>query len=223
MVGVITGWDILGHPVSTIQCFGWRVFFRAVLPRREQTFLGLLQDAGFFREAGLQVSSILERCIALEIRAKRIYEVFAKAFVNQGLVGAFFGGMAEQEQYHADLLQICRSASLRGGWQANLFNPWQEYLPRLEQQMEVVEADVRQIDSVDDALRLTIRIESSEVNKVFHAALAASDAAFVKKLRPFREAMEAHMTYIVERIPQLAPHLMLECRELRSTFFQVHR
>jgi hypothetical protein len=225
MVGAITSWDVFAHPVSTIQCFGWRVFFRAVLPssRREQTFLGLLQDAGFFRETGSEVSAILDRCIDLEIRAKHVYAAFAKRFAEQGLPGPFFAGLAEQEQYHADLLQVCRSAALRGNWRANLFNPWQDYLPRLQQQMDAVEADARRIDSLEDALRLTIRIESSEVNQVFAGALAASDAAFVHKLRPFREAMEAHMIYLAERIPELAPELMLDCREMRMKFPRVCR
>ena len=82
--------------------------------------------------------------------------------------------------------------------------------------MDAAEAAVYQIGSVDDALQLVIQVESSEVNQVFYAALAATDSAFVKKLKPFQEAMEAHMTYIVERIPQLSPHLMLACRELRA-------
>ncbi len=126
--------------------------------------------------------------------------------------------MADQEQYHADLLEVCRATALRSGWKANLFNPWQDYLPRLEQQMDAAEASVYQIGSVEDALRLVIQIESSEVNKVFRAALAATDAAFVKRLKPFQEAMEAHMSYIVERLPQLSPQLVLDTRELRAEF-----
>lgn len=223
MVGAITSRDILAHPIATVRCFGWGVFFRAVLPRREQTFLGLLQETGYFRATGSEVSGILERCIALEIRAKRIYERFARTFIGQGLAGPFFSGLAEQEQFHADLLQVCRSAALRGNWRANLFNPWQDYLPRLEQQLDAVEDEVGRIESLQDALRLTIRVESSEVNEVFHAAMAASDAAFVHRLRPFREAMEAHMAYLGERIPELAPELMLECREMRTKFPRVHR
>ena len=50
--------------------------------------------------------------------------------------------------------------------------------PRLEQQMDAAEAAVREIRSVEDALRLTIQIESSEVNEVFPAALAATDATW---------------------------------------------
>jgi hypothetical protein len=218
MVGVIRGWDVLAHPMATIGCFGWRVFFQAVAPRQTKTFLSLLSSSGGGNATISGVPTILDRCINLELRAKRIYTILGKALEDQNLVGVFFAAMAEQEQHHADLLAVCRFAAVRGGWRANLFNPWQDYLPRLEKQMDNAEADVRKLDSNDAALRLVIEIESSEINEVFDAALAASDAAFVKKLRPFKEAMEAHMSYIVERIPQLSPSLMLATRELRARF-----
>ena len=218
MVGVINHWDILAHPVTTIRCFGWQVFFRAIGPWHGKPFLSLLRSVGFLKTADSNVSTILERCIGLELRAKRIYAALAKAFSEEGLVGPFFAGLADQEQDHADLLQLCRAAAARGGWTANLFNPWQAYLPRLEQQMDATEAAVREIGSVDDALRLVIQVESSEINEVFNAALAATDSAFVKQLRPFKKAMEAHMSYIMERLPELSPQLMLACRELRARF-----
>ena len=219
MVGVITSWDILAHPITTIQYFGWRVFFKAVVPWHEQPFLSVLRDAGFFGPAVSTVPTILERCIALELRAKRIYMALAKAFSDDAEVGEFFAGLAEQEQHHADLLEVCRAAALRCGWKAHLFNPWQDYLPRLEQQMEAAEAtSIYEIGSVEDALWLVIQIECSEINQVFSAALMATDAAFVKKLKPFREVMEAHMAHIVERLPELSPHMTMACRELRAIF-----
>ena len=218
MVGVITSWDVLAHPVSTVQCFGWRVFFRAVVPWHEETFLSVLQDAGCFGAAVATVPTILDRCIALELRAKHVYKAFAKTFVNDDLAEPFFSGLAEQEQHHADLLSVCRTAAIRNGWKVHLFNPWQDYLPRLEQQMESAEATVPAIHTIEDALRLVIELESSEINSVFEAALAATDAAFVKRLKPFRETMVAHMTHIVERIPALAPQMMFACRELRAKF-----
>ena len=218
MVGVITSGDILAHPLATIRCFGWQVFFKAIAPWHSAPFLSLVRDAGFLAPSVSSVPTILERCIALELRAQRIYKVLAKAFDDQGLVGPFFAGLVEQEQYHADLLEICRAAAIRGVWKANLFNPWQDYLPRLEQQMDAAEAAIRQIDSVEAALRLVIQVESSEINEVFPAALAATDAAFVKRLRPFQQAMEAHMAYLVERIPELCPTLTLRMRELRAKF-----
>jgi hypothetical protein len=221
MVGVITSLDILAHPMATIRSFGWLVFFKAVIPWRRTPFLSLLRDAGFLTPSVSSLPTILERCIGLELRAKWIYGVITKALCDEGLVGQFFAGLAMQEQYHVDLLEVARAAAIRGKWRANLFNPWQDYLPRLEKEMEAAKAAMRGIDSIDAALRLVIQIESSEINQVFSAALAATDAAFVKKLTPFQKAMESHMSYIVERLPELSPKLMLACRELRARFPQV--
>jgi hypothetical protein len=223
MVGVITHWDVLGHPVATIRCFGWPIFFRAASAWQGKTFLDLLRQAGWLGAATPTGPKILERCIGLELRAKRIYQTLAKAFSDQGLVEPFFAGLIEQEQYHADLLGIARAASTRSGWKANIFNPWQEYLPRLEQQMEAAEAAVASLDSVEAALQLVIQIESSEINQVFYAALAATDAAFIKKLKPFREAMEAHMSYLAERLSELSPQLKAASSELRGRFPRVPR
>jgi hypothetical protein len=218
MVGVIRGWDVLTHPVVTIRCFGWRVFFRAIAPWQANTFLSLVRPAVSAKAACSKVPGILERCINLELRAKRIYTVLGKALRDQGLVGPFFAGLAEQEQYHADLLDLCRAAAVRGNWKASVFNPWETYLPRLEQQMESSEEALSHIDSIDAALQMVIQIESSEINGVFRAAIAATDAPFVRKLKPFRKTMEAHMSYIVERLPQLSPNLTLACREFRARF-----
>jgi hypothetical protein len=218
MVGAITGWDILAHPVATIRCFGWHVFLRAVAPWQGKAFLSLLPPAAFTDHMALDVNTILERCIDLELRAKRIYRTVASALDDQGLVAPFFNGLADQEQYHADLLAVCQSAVVRSGWSMSVFSPWHDYLPRLEQQMKVAEAAVHEIHSVDAALQLVIQIESSEINPVFRAAIAATNAGFVKRLRPFQEAVDAHMLHIVERLPQLSPRFMPACRELRAKY-----
>jgi hypothetical protein len=220
MVGVIRTWDILAHPIVTIRCFGWPIFFRAVFAGHDQTFLSLLHGMA---APSAEVSSLLQRCIDLELRAKRIYAAFAKAFTGYGLVAPFFGVLAKEEQEHADLLELCRAVAMRGQWRMNLFNPWLNSLPRLEQQMEKVEALVYKIDSVDAALELVLQIESSEINQVFYAALAATDGAFVKRLKPFREAMEVHMSYILERLPELSPRLLRSCGELRTRFPRMQR
>jgi hypothetical protein len=220
MVGVITGWDVLSHPVVTVRCFGWRIFFRAVVPWQGRTFLSLLQPAAFSRPANSNVQTILERCVALELRAMRIYSVLAEAYDDQESVGPFFAALARQEQCHADLLEVARVAAIRRGWTTSMFSPVQDYLPRLEREMEAAEWAVREIDSIDAAFRLVIQIESSEINQVFNTALAATDTAFVKRLRPFKEAMESHISYIVKRIPPLSPNLTMLSRELRARFPQ---
>ena len=46
-------------------------------------------------------------------------------------------------------LAVYRATSIRTGWKANVFSPWQDYLPRLEKMMDDVEATVRQIDTIE--------------------------------------------------------------------------
>ena len=87
MIGVINHWDILAHPVVTIRCFGWGVFFRAIGPWQSRPFLSLLRDAGYFGTAVSKVPTILQRCVGLELRAKRIYKVLAEAFADEGWWG----------------------------------------------------------------------------------------------------------------------------------------
>ncbi len=221
MTGVIRNWDILSHPIVTIQCFGWRIFFRAVFSRQEKSFLSLLQDVHFFGMVSSKVPPLVDRCIELELRAMHIYRVFAKAFAKMGSAWQFFEALARQEQEHANLLELCRMAASRGGWKLNYFNPWQEFIPRLERQMKESEVSVYNIGTLDEALRLVVQIESSEINQVFQAVLAASDSSFVKKLKPFQKAMEMHMIYITEWLPELAPHMMMVSRELRAKFPRV--
>ena len=121
MLGVITSRDVLLHPIATIRCFGWGIFFRAVSPWHEKTFLALLRDADFFGAASSQIPELLRRCVELELRAKRIYAALAEGFVNLGSIGRFFETLALEEQDHADLLELCRAAAIRGGWKANYF------------------------------------------------------------------------------------------------------
>lgn len=221
MVGVITSRDVLLHPFATVRCFGWGIFFRAVFPWHDKPFLSLLQEGGFFQDTTPKLSALLGRCIELELRAKRIYTALAKTLIEKRSVTQFFEILARQEQDHADLLEVCRTAASRGGWKTNLFHPLQEFVPRLERRMDEVEASAYPVGCLDDALRMVIQIEASEVNQVFQAVLAASDSAFVKRLKPFRDATQTHMAYICQRIPEFAPHLLPACRELSAKYPRV--
>jgi hypothetical protein len=84
--------------------------------------------------------------------------------------------------------------------------------------MTATEDTVPGVDSIQAALQMVVQTETSEINQVFSAALAATDSAFVKRLRPFQQAMEAHLTYIVKRLPKLSPNMSSACRELRTRF-----
>lgn len=219
MIGVIRASDVLFHPIATIRCFGWRVFFKAVFPWHDKTFLSLLQDARFF-EAAAKAPAPLEQCIRLELAAMRIYTAFAEVFAATAPAHKFFEELAWQEQDHADLLEICRSLAAHGTWRADRFARWQEHATRLEQQMQELEASLRSIDDLEIALQVVIRIEASEINQIFRGILAATDAGFVKKIKAFRDAMRNHIAYVCKSIPELAPAMMPACRELRMRFLQ---
>jgi hypothetical protein len=218
MIGVITTRDILVHPIITIRCFGWQVFFRALFVGHKQTFLSLLPQVGTAKETASRLSTLIDRCVDLELRAKGIYVAFARTFADRPEAGRFFDALAQQEQSHADLLMLCKAAARQAGWMAECHNPWEDYLPCLEQQMQDVETALRDVGSLEDALRLVVQIESGEVNRVFQGVLATSAPTLAKKLTAFREAMESHIDYIVVRLPELAPRFTLATRELRALF-----
>jgi hypothetical protein len=216
MVGVIRKRDILAHPVVTIRCFGWLVFFKALTAARGQTFLSLLREAGVLRPATIEIPELLGHCVELELRAQRIYEELAQRFADRGPVRRFFQTLAEQEQSHAELLELCRETASRAGWLEERFAAWRDAVPRLERQMGEAETALEGLDKLADALRLVIRIEGSEINDVFGGVVAATDSDFVRTLRAFHTAGTTHISYISDQIPKFEPGLVDECRELSA-------
>ena len=219
MVGVICRRNILAHPFVTIRCFGWRVFFRALIAGHGRTFLSLLADTKGLRPPTVKVPELVERCVKLELQAKRIYEWLAGRFLDHKLVSDFFATLARQEETHAELLGLCREAASRTVWKEGCFAACRDSIPLLERQMENIESSLESLDSVTDALRVVIQIESSEVNQVFESVVAASGSVFVKKLLAFQNVAENHIACICEEIPKLQPDLADECRELEDRFF----
>jgi hypothetical protein len=206
MIGTICTWDVLLHPLVTIQCFGWRIYLRA-LTRPKRTFLSLLSDNAFFGTAASEESGIVKECIKLELRAKQLYLSLARATTASRSLALFFTSLAQQEQDHADLLEICAAASGATGWRLHDLVAWHDNLIRLDQEMCAAESRASSISDVNNMMRLVVQIESSEVNHVFLEVMAGSKSGFVKKLRPFRCAIELHLSYIATRISELAPDL----------------
>ena len=219
MVGVICRRNILAHPFVTIRCFGWRVFFRALIAGHSQTFLSLLAETKGLQPPKVKVPELVERCVKLELQAKRIYEWLAGRFLGHKLISDFLKTLARQEEAHAELLKLCREAAGRAVWKEECFAPCRDSIPRLERQMESIESTLESLDGVTDALRLVIRIEGSEVNQTFESVVAASDSVFVRKLLAFQNVAEDHVAFICEEIPKFKPDLAEECRELRDRFF----
>ena len=219
MVGAICKRDILAHPFVTIHCFGWQVFFRALIVGRNQTFLSLLVQTRTLQPPTVNVPRLVGRCVKLELRAKQIFESLASQFADHRPVRKFFDNLAQQEQDHADLLELCREAASRALWKEEYFTPWRDAVPRLESQMGDAESALQTVDGVADALRLVIQIEGSEVNHVFRGIVAASGSDFVERLGAFQNAGKKHISYICDKIPKLEPELAGECRELWAACF----
>ena len=216
MLGAIRKRDLRAHPLVTIRCFGMGVFVRAMLAKRDQTFLALLTDCGSLGPPKIEVPQLVERCVQLELVAQRIYTALAARFSDQPQVADFFATLASQEQCHADLLRLCRAAAQRSGWDDANFRPVSDAIPRLEPRMQRIEETLSAIDTTEKALRLVIRVESSELNRVFAGVVAASDSDFVRHLQAFRKAGDHHIDFICQRIADILPALASECQTMRD-------
>lgn len=215
MVGAICKREVLAHPLVTIECFGWGVFFRAVFSGRTQTFLSLLNQAGTFQRSPVPVPEFIDRCIALERRAMQIYLALALRYARTHLARDFFNDLARQEETHAELLELCRAAASQGRWKEQGIGHWQEAVPATEHLMDATEASLDTRESLADALRLVIHVESSQINGLFTGIVQSTDPRFAQVFSAFRSAIRDHLGYIRERIPLLEPSLQPECAQLR--------
>ena len=218
MIGAICRQDILSHPVITVRCFGWQVFFKAMLAGQHQTFLSLLAETPVLQASPQKVPELVERCIGLELRAARIYASLARRFGDLDSVERFFTTLARQEEHHAELLGLCRAAAARGQWDAKHFDPWRDAVPGLEEQMREAESRAESLERLSDALRLVIQLEASEINRVYSGIVAASDSDFVRTMRVFHDAGREHIEYISQCIPEMDPELRDVCRNLRDEY-----
>ena len=94
MVGTICKRDILAHPIATVRCFGWMVFFRALTAGPRQTFLSILIDLN-----ALHSRAFVEQCVSLELRAMRIYELLAQRFHDKEPVRTFFKNLNQSHVF----------------------------------------------------------------------------------------------------------------------------
>jgi len=214
MVGAICKWEVLSHPVVTIQCFGWAVFFRAVFAGRNQTFLSLLSRAGAFEQPMKPAPEFIGRCIELERRVMRLYASLSQRFARDELAREFFRYLASQEEDHAGMLELCRVAAGRGRFRETCLHRWSETVPETERALNEAEIILNHHHSLAEALRLAIKIESSQINRLFTGVVEATDPRLIRKLTAFRNAVRDHLGYLCERVPVLDPTFSDACRTL---------
>ncbi len=216
MLGSIRKRDILAHPLTTINCFGWNVFLKALVAGSNQTFLSLLTETGDFSTHRFEVPELLGRCVEIERTAMRIYRVLADRLKQAPAARAFLRRLSRQEQGHAELLELCREAAVRDGWDDDQFEDCREVVPYLLYQMHHLE---RSLDSVTDtagAMRVVVQVETSEINRLFAGVVAASQSPFVEKLGVFHRAGRRHIAFLCQHLPKLEPDLDDVCGQLRK-------
>ncbi len=217
MVGTIRRRNILAHPIVTIHSFGWKVFARALFSPRGTTFLSLLVPTELAKPTKKPWREPIERCSNLELRGKRIYLELAERFSENAEAHDFFTVLANQEQEHHDLLQLCSAAMRRGHWKSEGFAQSLKSLPGLESHMHAAEKTAQLLKTLPEALELVLALECSEINYVFHGVVQSSESPFVRRLRAFNSAGEDHLEYIGRRLPELEPSLDEACRPLLET------
>ncbi len=220
MVGVIRKWEILSHPIVTIQCFGWRVFFRCLFARRNQTFLSLLTQARVFEQPLKSVAEFISQCIGLERQLMKVYESLSRRYAGNERITEFYDRLTHQEQDHAELLELCRAAASRGRWQERCWDRWRETVPETEKQLKKAEGSLEQVQSLTDSLRLVLEVESTQINRLFVGVVEATDPRLGQKFQAFRNAIKDHLGYICEQIPVLDPTLLEACQALRAKINQ---
>jgi hypothetical protein len=214
MVGVISKWDVLAHPIMTIRCFGWRVFLRVLVAGRSRTFLSILTQERAFHPESVGALEVVERCIRLEQIAKGVYQSLAERFTADCLIQEFFATLAQQEAEHAELLEMCRVAAIRGVWDLTSLDACRDSLPLVERQMREAEAKLRAVKALGDALWLVVEIESSEINRLFQAVVAATDSEFVRNFKLFGSTVRAHLSYIQGIVTTLEPSFRPACERM---------
>ncbi len=217
MIGAIRTRDILAHPVTTVRCFGWRVFIRSLLGGRRQTFLSLIgNELVGLGDASTDFERLIGRCVALERDAEEVYRALAERFGLETPGGSFFLLLADQEHAHAQLLEICALAARRTLLPPEALAPLDDAVGRAQRCLRLQRSAAEAVEQLDDALKVVLRIETSEINRLFAGVVASTESRFVERLAVFQEAGRRHVGFICREIERLDPGFQQACAALRE-------
>ncbi len=217
MLGAICKNDVFWHPIVTIRCFGWNVFWRTLVANREMTFLDVVME-NRRQSPEERVHVLVSRCKNLELLAERLYLTFAERFAASPQAEDFFRTISTQEHKHAELLEICQAAMEKGQWDEDLLQMLQDGLPAVEQKIRALGEEAMKATMLDEALRYVIQIESAEINKIFNSIIDSCDSAFLRGIKTFRKAGRVHIDYICCVIPQIDASLKRACDALAERY-----
>ncbi len=216
MTGVICKKEVCSHPIVTIRCFGWKLFWHVLFASPNQTFLDLVAIHCQMTPPQVNVAKVIDRCIKLEQRANHLYYYLSLRMQHKKDLCIFLQNLADQEQEHAEILEICRKLSGRKHTQYARFAQWENTLPILEQTMDDIELQSEHIETEHEVLQLVISIEGSEINSLFTGVINSANSAFLQNLQTFQLAEQKHIDYICNHIPQMVPELAGDCIKLQN-------
>lgn len=151
-------------------------------------------------ENSITLGELLVQAIDLERQTEAIYQNFARLFSHEPDVAAFWQRYAHDEDGHA-LILLGLQARLRPERLAEVLD--EEILANVQGLKTLLDAARKEnVETLDDAYRLAVKIEQSEINAIYRFLL---DYASKEELGGFRKFLLSQLDYHIEYIDLAFP------------------
>lgn len=214
MKGLIGRKDVLLHPITVIQGFGFKVFFQTLFAPHHITFLEVIsQDLPQPVSAEeIQMTLLLDKLISFELRTSHIYARMALLFKSHDGAHDFFHTISGQEQGHAEILRITKVEVARQKLWDQIKPISQTVIDKIDRELSHLEWDIRHPEAFGykEALKMVEVLESSEINVVFDFIQHAIQTPFLRKSHKLIPSIADHHSYLNTMLPELMEEEVLE-------------
>jgi hypothetical protein len=195
------------HAREVVKSFGLMAYLRALRTPKKGL---LLQMTEKYLARGLPmpgpIGNAYKLSALLELRAARIYARLAERFHQNRLVREFFEELRDEEEEHGRIMTLCLYAIDASARIDFIPSVRDVEIRALLQELRKTERNTWRL-SLDEALDLTERLESSEVNVIFDRLLKQAknpkNELFVSQLAK----AEGHAAAVPKRIKALRAQL----------------
>jgi rubrerythrin len=140
------------------------------------------------RRGGMNILRLLRRCEAIELAAASLYQLLGRRFAKDGELGRFFSGMATDERGHAKNLGTWRRfLEHRDPSRHPFATGFDESVTELEGLVGRLRKRARAASSAEEALRIALELESSELDTIYSMVLQSSPLARFPDLEETRK------------------------------------
>ncbi len=169
------------------------------------------------------LTEVLHRCSGLEQRVAGIYTQFAKTLESDRELASFWLGMAGEEKHHAKILAAERAA-LQVDSDTGYFMPeFPIKLAEMDALLEKYEAQAANGVTADEAFRIALDLEQSELNTIYRDLVIMGRTAVKLMARHMDESLSLpkHQQGLVQGMRRFMPDSTL-VREA-ETWLAEHR